>query len=81
MRDTVFFRQAELLLRILPLIYKEEVFALKGGTEINFFVRDLLALEGIENLPAVKWKLLNIGKMHPSKHQKSVHKLRDYLGV
>ena len=42
---------------------------------------ELLALEGIENLPAVKWKLLNIGKMHPSKHQKSVHKLRDYLGV
>jgi len=42
---------------------------------------DLLALEGIENLPAVKWKLLNIGKMNPSKHQKSVHKLRDYLGV
>lgn len=41
MRDTVFFKQAELLLRILPLIYKEEVFALKGGTAINFFVRDL----------------------------------------
>ena len=42
---------------------------------------DFLALEGIENLPAVKWKLLNIGKMDPSKHQKAVHKLRDYLGV
>ena len=41
MRDTVFFRQAELLLRVLPLIYKEEVFALKGGTAINFFVREL----------------------------------------
>ena len=41
MRDTVFFKQAELLLRILPLIYKEEVFALKGGTAINFFIRDL----------------------------------------
>jgi predicted nucleotidyltransferase component of viral defense system len=41
MKDTVFFRQAELLLRILPLIHKEEVFALKGGTAINFFVRDL----------------------------------------
>jgi len=42
---------------------------------------DLLALEGIENLPAVKWKLLNIGKMDSLKHQKAVHKLRDYLGV
>ena len=28
MKDTIFFKQAELLLRILPLIYKEEVFAL-----------------------------------------------------
>jgi predicted nucleotidyltransferase component of viral defense system len=41
MKDTVFFKQAELLLRILPLIYKEKGFALKGGTAINFFVRDL----------------------------------------
>jgi len=41
MKDTVFFKQADLLLRILPLIYREEVFALKGGTAINFFVRDL----------------------------------------
>ena len=41
MKDTVFFKQAELLLRILPLIHKEDVFALKGGTAINFFVRDL----------------------------------------
>jgi hypothetical protein len=42
---------------------------------------DLLTLKGIENLPAVKWKLLNIGKMDPSKHQKAINKLRDYLGV
>ena len=41
MKDTIFFKQAELLLRILPLIYKEDVFALKGGTAINFFVREL----------------------------------------
>lgn len=41
MRDTVFFKQAELLLRVLPLIQAESVFALKGGTAINFFVRDL----------------------------------------
>ena len=42
---------------------------------------DLLALEGVENLPAVKWKLLNISRMDPVKHQKAVRKLRDYLGV
>jgi len=40
-RDTVFFRQAELLLRVLPLVNEEEAFALKGGTAINFFLRDL----------------------------------------
>jgi len=40
-RDTVFFRQAELLLRALPLVNEEKVFALKGGTAINFFLRDL----------------------------------------
>ncbi len=39
--DTVFFRQSELLLRIIPLIDREASFALKGGTAINFFVRDL----------------------------------------
>jgi len=41
MRDTVFFRQAELVLKMLPLIYREDMFALKGGTAINFFIRDL----------------------------------------
>ena len=42
---------------------------------------DLIEIEGVENLPAVKWKLLNIGRMTPSKHKKAVRKLRDYLGV
>jgi predicted nucleotidyltransferase component of viral defense system len=42
---------------------------------------DLLGIEGVENLPAVKWKLVNIGRMNPSKHKKAVHKLRDYLEV
>jgi hypothetical protein len=42
---------------------------------------DLLDLEGIKDLPAVKWKLLNIARMDPSKHQEAVRNLRDYLGV
>jgi predicted nucleotidyltransferase component of viral defense system len=41
---TVFAKQAELLLRIIPLIDRERAFALKGGTAINFFVRDLLRI-------------------------------------
>ncbi len=39
-----------------------------------------LELEGIKDLPAVKWKLLNISRMDTTKHRKAVHKLRDYLG-
>ncbi|MGH7808573.1 MAG: nucleotidyl transferase AbiEii/AbiGii toxin family protein [Thermodesulfobacteriota bacterium] len=41
MKDSPFFKQAELLLQILPYIDKERIFALKGGTAINFFVREL----------------------------------------
>jgi predicted nucleotidyltransferase component of viral defense system len=36
-----FRRQVELLLRTVPSIAKETCFALKGGTAINLFVRDL----------------------------------------
>ncbi len=41
MKENPFFRQAELLLDILPLITLESRFALKGGTAINFFIREL----------------------------------------
>lgn len=41
MRDTIYFKQVELLIRILPLFAKEEDFALKGGTAINFFHRNM----------------------------------------
>jgi predicted nucleotidyltransferase component of viral defense system len=34
-------RQIGLLLRAIPLIAKEKCFALKGGTAINLFIRDL----------------------------------------
>jgi len=33
--------QVELLLRVLPYIAKEDIFALKGGTAINLFIREL----------------------------------------
>lgn len=43
--------QVDLLLRILPHVAKEEIFALKGGTAINLFVRDMprLSLEIVYN--------------------------------
>jgi len=34
-------RQVALLLRVMPHVAKEDIFALKGGTAINLFVRDL----------------------------------------
>ena len=41
MKDTVYFKQAGLLIRILPEIMKEKSLVLKGGTAINYFYRNL----------------------------------------
>jgi len=40
-RNNPYFRQAELLVRVIPNIARETCFALKGGTAINLFVRNL----------------------------------------
>jgi len=40
MTQNHYFKQANLLLRILPFLAGESDFALKGGAAINFFVRD-----------------------------------------
>ncbi len=40
-RESIYYRQVQLLVQILPLISEEKCFALKGGTAINLFVRDL----------------------------------------
>lgn len=40
-RDTIYYRQVQLLVRILPLLDTEQCFALKGGTAINLFYREL----------------------------------------
>lgn len=39
--DTIYSRQVQLLVQLLPLIDTEKCFALKGGTAINLFYRDL----------------------------------------
>lgn len=41
MIDPAYRRQADLVLQALPIVAREQVFALKGGTAINLFVRDL----------------------------------------
>ncbi len=40
MKERPFFKQADLLIQILPFVNAETCFALKGGTAINFFVRN-----------------------------------------
>lgn len=40
-RTNPYFGQVELLIRVLPHIAKHQIFALKGGTAINLFVRNL----------------------------------------
>ncbi len=40
-KTTRAYQQVQLLVRILPFVRKQECFALKGGTAINLFVRDL----------------------------------------
>ena len=41
MVKNTYLKQAQLVLQLLPFVMKQEHFALKGGTAINFFVRDL----------------------------------------
>jgi len=41
MKDNPYYNQARLILRVLPQIAKEKRFALKGGTAINLFMRDM----------------------------------------
>ena len=39
-KNSRYYKQVQLLLRILPFIASKSCFALKGGTAINLFVRD-----------------------------------------
>lgn len=40
-QNNIYFKQVELLIKVLPIISRYESFALKGGTAINLFVRDM----------------------------------------
>lgn len=41
MKDSPYFKQAQLMLWVMPHVAAEECFALKGGTAINLYVRDM----------------------------------------
>lgn len=42
---------------------------------------DLVGLTGVERLPALRWKLMNIEKMTPQKHNQSLQRLKEFLGL
>jgi len=42
---------------------------------------DLIPVAGIDQLPAIQWKLVNIEKMRSKKHAESIRKLRVVLGL
>jgi len=41
LKDSPYYKQAELMLKAIPHVAAESCFALKGGTAINLFVRDM----------------------------------------
>ncbi|UVC31130.1 nucleotidyl transferase AbiEii/AbiGii toxin family protein [Pantoea sp. SOD02] len=73
-RTSIYYRQVQLLLQILPFISLHDCFALKGGTAINLFIRELPrlsvdidlvflpALDRIEALAAIKSALNEIAE-------------------
>ena len=38
--NSIYYKQVQLLMQVLPFVAKQECFALKGGTAINLFVRE-----------------------------------------
>ncbi|MES9940532.1 MAG: nucleotidyl transferase AbiEii/AbiGii toxin family protein [Candidatus Thiodiazotropha sp. 6PLUC2] len=39
-RNSIYYKQVQLLMQVLPFVAKQDCFALKGGTAINLFVRE-----------------------------------------
>ena len=40
-KSSVYAQKVELLLRLIPIVMDEKVFAIHGGTAINLFLKDL----------------------------------------
>jgi predicted nucleotidyltransferase component of viral defense system len=41
MKESPYFKDADLMVRVLPYVMKQRCFALKGGTAINLFIQDM----------------------------------------
>ena len=91
-----YYLQMALLMDLLRFTSSETCFALKGGTAINLFYRDLpflltfksgdpdwsgLGLPDIEKLPSVQWKLQNVKRMDSAKREKAMEALRKVLKI
>lgn len=76
--------QARLMLRVMPLVAKENCYAerlflvsLKMG-EPDW---KLLDVPGADKLPAIQWKLQNIRKMDAGKRREQIEWLKGKLGL
>lgn len=41
----------------------------------------LLGIDGLDKMPAIRWKLRNIGRMDRKKHEEQLRQLKRKLGV
>jgi len=57
-KDSPYYKQAELMLKTIPHVAAERSFALKGGTAINLFVRDMPRL-----LVDIRWRRKGISPL------------------
>ncbi len=57
MANNPFTEQVRLLVALLPRVAKQECFALKGGTAINMFLRDMPRLSVDIDLAYRRWKI------------------------
>lgn len=84
-QETVSLEELELtreqLIRLVneSLTEKEKRFLLSFKNKLPDW--SLLNLQGVEYLPAVNWKLINLKRMDPGKHKTAYEKLQDVLSV
>jgi hypothetical protein len=78
----------QLLVRTLPFVAEEEVFARQLTEQDKQFLMSikqgepdwaLHPVDGIERLPAVQWKLKNIQAMRADKHRAAMERLEKVL--
>jgi predicted nucleotidyltransferase component of viral defense system len=69
MSQSLFTSQVDLLLRILPYVMHDRRFALKGGSALNLFVRDLPRLSVDIDLTYLPVATCNHNRSEPQSSQ------------